>query len=509
MNTAHPDFDTLKQVESHEKAIVIGSGFGGLASAIRLAAKGYHVTLLEKLDALGGRGYTYKQDGFTFDGGPTIVTVPELFEELWEICGKKMSDEVDLRLMDPFYRIRFDDGRIFDYSSEKSENLRQILEYNPADAQGYERYLKASEARHKVGFALLDKPFSTFAQLMRFAPDLVRLRGDQSVYTLVSKYIKNEQLRQAVSFHPLLIGGNPYTASSLYSLISHLEVTGGVWSAMGGTGRIVESLGNLIRGQGSDIRLNTEVDQITTGNGKVTGVRLKSGEHIAANLVISNADSAWTYKYLLSETHKRKWTDRKIDKAHYSNGLFVWYFGTKKQYPDIPHHSIILGPRYKGLLTDIFKHKKPTEDFSLYLHRPTATDPSMAPEGCDAFYALVPVPHLDSGTDWTKHAEIFRRAVEKRLEETGLPDLGANLATSLMLTPLDFQNRLNSVKGAGFSLEPRITQSAYFRPHNKSEEVDGLYLVGAGTHPGAGMPAVLSSAKVIDGLIEAPTYASR
>lgn len=333
MNTAHPDFDRIKQAEAHEKAIVIGSGFGGLASAIRLAAKGYHVTLLEKLDALGGRGYTYKQDGFTFDGGPTIVTVPELFEELWELCGKTMSDDVDLRLMDPFYRIRFDDGRIFDYSNEKSENLRQILEFNPADAEGYERYLKASEARHKVGFALLDKPFSTLSQLLRFAPDLVRLRGDQSVYQLVSKYIKNEQLRQAVSFHPLLIGGNPYTASSLYSLISHLEVTGGVWSAMGGTGRIIESLGHLIRGQGSDIRLNAEVDQITTENRKVTGVRMKSGEHIAANLVISNADSAWTYKYLLSETTKRKWTERKIDKAHYSNGLFVWYFGTKKHTP--------------------------------------------------------------------------------------------------------------------------------------------------------------------------------
>lgn len=330
MNTAHPDFETLQQAGPHERAIVIGSGFGGLASAIRLAAKGYHVTVLEKLDALGGRGYTYKQDGFTFDGGPTIVTVPELFEELWALCGKTMSDDVDLRLMNPFYRIRFNDGRIFDYSNDKSENLRQIREYNPEDAEGYERYLKASEARHKVGFDLLDKPFSTFSQLLRFAPDLVRLRGDQSVYKLVSKYIKNEQLRQAVSFHPLLIGGNPYTASSLYSLISHLEVTGGVWSAMGGTGRIVESLGNLIRGQGSDIHLNAEVDQITTENRQVTGVRLKSGEHIAANLVVSNADSAWTYKYLLSETTKRKWTERRIDKAHFSNGLFVWYFGTKK-----------------------------------------------------------------------------------------------------------------------------------------------------------------------------------
>ena len=311
----------------------------------------------------------------------------------------------------------------------------------------------------------------------------------------------------AVSFHPLLIGGNPFTASSLYSLISHLEVTGGVWSAMGGTGRIVEAMGNLIRSQGTSIRLDAEVDQITTESGRVTGVRLKNGEQLNADLVVSNADAAWTYRHLLSETKRRKWTDKRVDNAHFSNGLFVWYFGTNKQYHDIPHHSIVLGPRYKGLLTDIFRNKRMTEDFSLYLHRPTATDPSMAPDGCDTFYALVPVPHLDSGTDWTTYAEIFRKAVEARLEATMIPELGKHLATSLMLTPLDFQNRLNSVKGAGFSLEPRITQSAYFRPHNESEEVKGLYLVGAGTHPGAGMPAVLSSAKVIDSLIPAVAHA--
>lgn len=508
MNTAHPDFELLATSESPHHAIVIGSGFGGMASAIRLAAKGYKVTLLEKLDALGGRAYTYKQDGFIFDGGPTIVTVPELFQELWTLCGKKLEDDIDLRLMNPFYRIRFDDGKIFDYSGDKEENLRQIRDYNPADAEGYERYLKASAARHKVGFALLDKPFSTLGQLLRFAPDLVRLRGDQSVYQLVSRFIKDDYLRMAVSFHPLLIGGNPFTASSLYSLISHLEVTGGVWSAMGGTGRIVEAMGDLIKSQGSTIKLDAEVDQITTQAGRVTGVRLKSGEQLDADLVISNADAAWTYRHLLSETKRQKWTDKRVDNAHFSNGLFVWYFGTNKQYHDIPHHSIVLGPRYKGLLTDIFRNKKMTEDFSLYLHRPTATDPSMAPEGCDTFYALVPVPHLDSGTDWTSHAETFRQAVEKRLEETMIPELGKHIATSLMLTPLDFQNRLNSVKGAGFSLEPRITQSAYFRPHNQSEEVEGLYLVGAGTHPGAGMPAVLSSAKVIDSLIPAVAHAN-
>jgi len=507
MNTAHPDFDVLATSQSQHHAIVIGSGFGGMASAIRLAAKGYRVTLLEKLDALGGRAYTYEQDGFTFDGGPTIVTVPELFQELWTLCDRRLEDDIDLRLMNPFYRIRFDDGKIFDYTGDKEENLRQIRDYNPRDAKGYERYLKASADRHKVGFALLDKPFSTFGQLLRFAPDLIRLRGDQSVYQLVSRFIKDDYLRMAVSFHPLLIGGNPFTASSLYSLISHLEVTGGVWSAMGGTGRIVEAMGNLIRSQGTSIRLNAEVDQITTESGRVTGVRLKNGEQLNADLVVSNADAAWTYRHLLSETKRRKWTDKRVDNAHFSNGLFVWYFGTNKQYHDIPHHSIVLGPRYKGLLTDIFRNKRMTEDFSLYLHRPTATDPSMAPEGCDTFYALVPVPHLDSGTDWTTYAETFRKAVEARLEATMIPELGKHLATSLMLTPLDFQNRLNSVKGAGFSLEPRITQSAYFRPHNESEEVKGLYLVGAGTHPGAGMPAVLSSAKVIDSLIPAVTHA--
>ena len=507
MNIAESAFRALETQGLRPTALVIGTGFGGLAAAIRLGAKGYRVHMLEKLDAPGGRAYVYRQDGFTFDAGPTIVTAPFLLEELWNLCGKSFADDVDLRPMEPFFRIQFDDGRIFDYSGDKARNIEQIKSYNPADAEGYERYLKASADRHKVGFALLDKPFSTFGQLLRFAPDLIRLRGDQSVYQLVSRFIKDDYLRMAVSFHPLLIGGNPFTASSLYSLISHLEVTGGVWSAMGGTGRIVEAMGNLIRSQGTSIRLNAEVDQITTESGRVTGVRLKNGEQLNADLVVSNADAAWTYRHLLSETKRRKWTDKRVDNAHFSNGLFVWYFGTNKQYHDIPHHSIVLGPRYKGLLTDIFRNKRMTEDFSLYLHRPTATDPSMAPDGCDTFYALVPVPHLDSGTDWTTYADPFRKAVEARLEATMIPELGKHLATSLMLTPLDFQNRLNSVKGAGFSLEPRITQSAYFRPHNESEEVKGLYLVGAGTHPGAGMPAVLSSAKVIDSLIPAVAHA--
>ena len=306
-----------------------------------------------------------------------------------------------------------------------------------------------------------------------------------------------------MSFHPLLIGGNPFSVTSVYTLISYLEQRWGVWSAMGGTGSIVKGMAGLIEGQGGKIECNAEVEEILVENGNAKGVRLRDGRVLHSDLVVSNADAAWTYRHLIDARHRKRWTDRKIERSHYSNGLFVWYFGTKGQYEDVPHHSVILGPRYRGLLDDIFKRKVLADDFSLYLHRPTETDPSMAPEGCDAFYALAPVPHLDADVDWTEYAETFRQRICQRLEDTMLPGLSDRIVTSRLLTPQDFQDRLCSYKGAGFSFEPRITQSAWFRPHNRSEDVKGLYLVGAGTHPGAGMPAVISSAKVIDQLIPA------
>jgi phytoene desaturase len=486
-------------------AVVIGSGFGGLAAAVRLGARGYRVTVLEKLDAPGGRAYVHRRDGFTFDAGPTIVTAPFLLEELWSLCGRNFADEIDLRLMSPFYRIRFDDGDSFDYSGDPVETRREIARYSPADVAGYDRYMAASEDIFRVGFEQLGHvPFDDLADMLRIVPDMVRLRSYRSVYAMVSQYIRDPRLRMVMSFHPLLIGGNPFAVTSIYSLISFLERRWGVHSAIGGTGRIVEGLVSLIEGQGGRVVCDAEVDEILVAGGRATGVRLASGGVIDADVVVSNADAAWTHRHLLPASARRRWTDRRVERARYSNGLFVWYFGTRRRYDDVAHHTILLGPRYRGLLRDIFDHKRLASDFSLYLHRPTATDPTQAPDGCDSFYVLSPVPHLGGDVDWTTEAEPYRRAIERRLAETVLPGLPEQVATSFVTTPLDFERRLLSFRGAGFSFEPLLTQSAWFRPHNRSEDVDRLYLVGAGTHPGAGIPGVLSSARILDTVVPDP-----
>jgi phytoene desaturase len=483
-------------------AVVIGSGFGGLAAAIRLGARGYRVTVLEQLDAPGGRAYVHKQDGFTFDAGPTIITAPFLLEELWQLCGRNLADDVDLRPMSPFYRIRFDDGQLFDYSGDAEVNKRQIAAFAPDDVAGYERYMAASKAVFRVGFEQLgDVPFGSWRDMARIVPDMLRLRSHRSVYSMVASYVRHPRLREVLSFHPLLIGGNPFSVTSIYSLISHLERQWGVHSAIGGTGRIVDGMVDLIEGQGNQLCLNTAVAEILVDNGAATGVRLASGEALAADVVVSNADAAWTYRNLLPAHSRRRWTDRKIERARYSNGLFVWYFGTRRRYADVPHHTIMLGPRYRELLEDIFRRKLLAKDFSLYLHRPTATDPALAPPGCDTFYALSPVPHLGGDVDWRTQAEPYRAAIEQHLARTMLPALGDAIVSSRVTTPLDFRDRLSSFQGAGFSFEPILRQSAWFRPHNRSEDVDRLFIVGAGTHPGAGIPGVLSSARVLDKVV--------
>jgi len=482
--------------------VVIGSGFGGLAAAVRLGARGYRVTVLEMLDAPGGRAYVYRQDGFTFDAGPTIVTAPFLFEELWTLCGRRLADDVELRPVSPFYRIRFDDGQVFDYTGDPAAMRAEVARFSPRDVAGYEHFMHASEATFRIGFEQLGHVhFGSWTDMARVIPDMVRLESYRSVYGLVSKYVEDPRLRVVLSFHPLLVGGNPFNATSIYSLIAFLERRWGVHFAMGGTGRLVQGLVGLIEGQGGLVRCGEEVRVITVEQRVATGVRLASGEEIAADVVVSNADSAWTYRYLLPPEVRRRWTDRRIERSRYSMSLFVWYFGTRRQYPELAHHTILLGPRYRELLADIFERKVLAADFSLYLHRPTATDPSLAPAGCDAFYVLSPVPHLGSGTDWREQAEPYRRAVARTLSEALLPDLEHEIVTSRMLTPQDFQDRLLSFRGAAFGLEPVLTQSAWFRPHNRSEEVDHLYLVGAGTHPGAGLPGVLSSAKILDTVV--------
>jgi len=487
---------------SQPHAIVIGSGFGGLAAAVRLGSRGYRVTVLEQLDAPGGRAYVFRQDGFTYDAGPTIITAPFLLEELWQLAGRRFADDVELRPLEPFYRIRFHNGDIIDCSGLESVMAEQINRFAPGDLAGYERFMKLSEAIYDIAFTRLGAvPFNSFTDMLALAPQLVRLKSYRTVYGMVAAHVKDPRLRFALSFHPLFVGGNPFTTTSIYGLIAFLERRWGVHYAMGGTGSIVKGLVGLIEGLGGQLRVNARVAKITLAAKRATGVQLVSGEQIPADIVVSNADSATTYRELLPDAPRRHWSDRKTASKNYSMSLFVWYFGTKRQYPDVPHHLIMVGPRYKALLVDIFDRKVLAEDFSLYLHRPTATDPSLAPPGCDAFYVLSPVPNLLGDTDWTVKAQPYRRAIEAHLSATVLPHLAAEVISSRVMTPLDFRDRLSSFHGAAFGLEPILTQSAWFRPHNQSEDFERLFLVGAGTHPGAGVPGVLSSARILDRVV--------
>ncbi|MCR5868043.1 phytoene desaturase [Aquincola sp. J276] len=483
-------------------AVVIGSGFGGLAAAVRLGARGWRVTVLEALDQPGGRARVHRQDGFTFDAGPTVITAPFLLEELWALCGRRLADDVDLRPVSPFYRVRFDDGTQFDYSGDAAAMEAEVARLSPTDVEGYRRFLAASQAIFQVGFEqLAHVRFSRWTDMARVLPKLLQLEGWRTVHGLACKHVQSPRLRMVLTFQSLLVGGNPFATTSVYCLIAFLERRWGVHFPIGGTGRLVQGLVSLVEGQGNRVRCGAPVAQILAERGAATGVRLADGEVLKADIVVSNADSATTYRRLLPGVRRRRWTDRRIDRARYSMSLFVWYFGTRRQYPGVAHHTIALGPRYRGLLDDIFERKHLAEDFSVYLHRPTATDPSLAPPGCDAFYVLSPVPHLQSGTDWQVQGELYRQAIEARLEATLLPGLGQALCSSRITTPQDFQDTLGAFRGAAFGLEPVLTQSAWFRPHNQSEELRGLYLVGAGTHPGAGLPGVLSSARILDTVV--------
>ncbi len=489
-------------MKSGKTAVVIGAGFGGLAAAIRLSHKGYRVEVYDKLPAAGGRASVFRQDGHTFDAGPTIITAPFLLRELWELCGQRFEDAVTLIPMDPFYRIRFDDGSHFDYNGDPAHMRAEVARFAPEDLDGYERFLILCEKCKRLGFeGMGDKPFDSLGDLLSAIPDFMRMGAWRSIYAQVARHFRNEHLRTVMSFHPLLIGGNPFSVTAAYALINALERTWGVHSAMGGTGAIVAGLVRLLELQGVALHLNAPVQRILVQNGHACGVELGDGRTVKADIVVSNGDTAWTYKHLVDARYRKHWTDRRIERGRYSMGLLVWYFGTRKRFESVPHHMLVLGPRYKGLLQDIFKRHVLADDFSLYLHRPTATDPSLAPPGCDTFYALAPVPHLDSGTDWRERAEPMRQAIEQRLSDTVLPGLKAEVTTSMMMTPQDFHDRLWSYKGAGFGLEPLLLQSAWFRPHNRSEDLPGLYMVGAGTHPGAGVPGVLMSAKALEQVV--------
>ena len=485
--------------------IVVGSGFGGLAVATRLAARGHAVQLFEKRDKLGGRAYLYEIDGFKFDGGPTVITAPWLLDELWQLADRRREDYFQLVQLDPFYRIFDHTGRSFDYNGNHEFILSQIDRWNPADKEGYTRFMATTKAIFTAGMALIDKPFLHATDMVAVAPDLVRLQSYRSVYGYVSKFIQNEFLRRCFSFHPLLIGGNPLDAASLYVLIHYLEREWGVHYAQGGTGAIIQGLGRLMDELGVQTHLNCEVQEILIEGKRATGVRLADGTVHKADAVISNADVAWTYLHLIPPEVRHKNSDRWVKRKKYSMSLFVIYFGTKRRYntgTQLAHHNIILSERYKGLLRDIFANQELPEDFSLYLHMPTMTDPSMAPDGCETFYVLSPVPHLGAKIDWARQAKPYRDAIMGFLEENYLPDLQANIVAEHYIDPRHFQDTLNSYLGSAFSVQPTLLQSAWFRPHNRSEDFENLYFVGAGTHPGAGLPGVLSSAKIVDELLK-------
>lgn len=496
---------------AQQRIVVIGSGFGGLGAAARLAASGHRVTLVEQLDKLGGRGYVFEQDGFKFDAGPTIITAPWMFDDIWTKAGRKRADYVDFVKCDPFYRI-FDHEHVpFDYNDDEFFILREIEKRNPVDKRGYLNFVHMAQRIFEKGFVeLADKPFLTVADMLRVAPDLIRLQSYKSVYQLVSGFVQDDFLRQVFSFHPLLVGGNPFDTTSIYAMIHYLEREWGVWYAMGGTGALVDAFRRLMEELGVETHLNASVERILVADGpdgkpRATGVALVDGRTFEADAVVSNADVHHTYTRLIEPRFRKRMTDAKMDRFRYAMSLVVIYFGTKKRYAQdgkLAHHNILLGPRYKGLLDDIFHDKgKLADDFSLYLHMPTITDPSIAPDGHESFYVLSPVPNLKSGISWEAHAQAYRDAIMQHLEDHYLPDLQANLVTERFVDPRYFAQRLHAARGSAFSVEPILTQSAWFRPHNRSEDVPNLYLVGAGTHPGAGLPGVLSSSKIADDLI--------
>lgn len=490
--------------------VVIGSGFGGLAAAIRMRAMGHRVIVLEARDQPGGRAGVWRQDGFVFDAGPTVITAPYLLEELFALVGRQMRDYVELMPVDPFYRIDFHDGSKFDYVGDEERLISNIRSFNVRDVDNYQRMVGHMRQIFDVGYTqLADVPFDKFTDMLKVVPELLKLESYRSVYSLVSKYIEDERLRQVFTFQPLLVGGNPFRVTSIYTLIHWLERTWGVHFARGGTGAIVQALVKLLDEIGVEVRLNAPVTEIEVGTRGAEAVRLADGERIPCRFVVANAEPSFVYTKMIAPEHRRKHTDRSVGRRRQSMSLFVAYFGTKRTYPDLAHHTIVLGPRYRGLLNDIFEKKVLAEDFSLYLHAPTRSDPSLAPPGHENFYVLSPVPNNQSGLNWDELGEQYLEKIFAELERRGVPGLRENLVSHRFVTPDYFQKDLRSKDGAAFGIEPVLTQSAWFRYHNRSEDVAGLYFVGAGTHPGAGIPGVLSTAKATEKLVPQPLEVER
>ncbi len=492
---------TKKQIES----IVIGGGFGGIATALRLKALGHKVTLLEKLNTLGGRAQVFNKNGFKHDAGPTVITAPFLFDELFQLFNEKREDYVEFKPLDPWYRFHFHDGQTFDYSQTIEKTKEEMKKFSVSDSENYENLLKASKSIFDVGFTkLADKPFNSFLFMLKQVPSLLKLKSYLTVAQLVNKYIKNPNLRTAFSIHPLLVGGNPFSTTSIYALIHFLERNWGVYFSMGGTGKLVHELMKLLERSGVEIKYNVDIKTAFENNSRIEKLESMTGEIFFADNVVFNGDPPTFYREILKSNNilqkRKKFLPEKL--TTYSMGMFVLFFGTKKQYPKIAHHSIWLGKRFKSLLKDIFDNKILSEDFSLYIHRPTATDKSFAPEGCDSFYVLCPVPNLQGNVDWSREGIKLQNRIVEALEKTILPELKKNICDDFFMTPTDFKNNYRSTHGAGFSIAPIFSQSAWFRYHNKDPHIKNLFFAAAGVHPGAGVPGVLSSAKIVESLIK-------
>lgn len=500
-------------------AIVIGAGFGGIAAALRLRARGYEVTLIDKQDQLGGRAYQYRRHTplgtFVHDAGPTVITARFLFDELFALFGKRREDYATFVDLYPWYRIVFADGTHFDYGGSIAQTEAQISKFEPQALDGFRRYLEHSKRIFDVGFTELGAvPFHRLGTMLRCVPDLLRLQNHKTVWQLACQYFQDEKLRRVFSFQPLLVGGNPFSTTSIYALIFYLEREWGIQFCMGGTGALVGALGKLMHEERIDIRLNTEVKRIrppesgttTNGSRRSFEVVVNHSEPLRSDIVVCNADAPFVYRHLLDRRWARGIAPRRVHSRlaplKFSMGLFVLYFGTRRKFPDVPHHTIVLGNSYRELIDRIFdRHELETDDLSIYLHRPTATDPTMAPPGCDSFYCLVPVPNLLGGHDWSLVGPQLRDATVRYLERTILPGLSSAIVDEFFVTPEHFARNLNTLHGSGFSIQPLFSQSAYFRFHNRAPGIDGLYFVGAGTHPGAGMPGVLCSVKVLEHLL--------
>jgi phytoene desaturase len=488
---------------SSTRAIVVGAGFGGLAAAIRLLAAGYRVTVLESRHQPGGRAGQIVDQGFTFDKGPTLITVPDLFEDLWACAGRDVHEYLDIRRLEPYYRIQFKDGKAFEYSGDPDAFDREVVRFSPEDVEGYRRFLDATRNVYQRAFVDLGRaPFHEFSTFVRVVPELIRLGGLRSVYSFASQYIRDPYLRTVLAFHPLFIGGNPFRASAIYSIVPYLEKQGGVHFAMGGMHAVIQAMVRLIAELGGDVQYGRPVTKFLSDRGRIAGVQLESGEILNADVVVANSDAATTLLRLIPDENRSPLWSRYWSQARYSMSCYLLYVGLSRQYPELRHHTIVMPRDFRKVVTEIFDVKRIPSDIPMYIHTPSRTDPGMAPPGGESMYILVPVPNLSSGIDWTVTGDDLRERVMDALEnEVGLEGFREAIVVEHRFTPVDFQEELGSWFGAAFSIEPTLMQSAYFRPHNRLSEIDGLYLVGAGTHPGAGVPGVLLSAEIAADLI--------